>query len=266
MPPTGIDVRDYWERRLEAHDGLGGVGWLGLGESFNGWMYAVRRRVFERAARRAAGARLTGLRVLDVGSGSGFYVDCWRRLGVARITASDLTQVVVDRLRARRPGVELMRLDIGSEDLPAGGETYDAISAMDVLFHIVDEDDYRRALRNLAGLLSPGGLLLFSENFLSTETDRASHQVSRTGAEIRVLLADAGLEPVELRPMFLLMNTPLDSSSRALAVWWRLLTGAVGLHDRIGWAAGALLYPLELALVHTTRDGPSTKLMTCRKR
>ncbi len=266
MPPAGIDVRDYWERRLEAHDGLGGVGWLGLGESFNRWMYAVRRRVFERAARRAAGGGLAGLRVLDVGSGSGFYLDCWRRLGVASVTASDLTQVVVDRLRERRRGVKVVRLDIGGDDPSAGGETYDALSAMDVLFHIVDEDAYRRALHNIAGLLAPGGILLFSENFLTAGAARASHQVSRSDAEIRALLADAGLEPVELRPMFWLMNTPVDSDSRALALWWRLLTRAVGIHDVLGRVAGALLYPVELVLVGRSGRGPSTKLMTCRRR
>ena len=38
---------------------------------------------------------------------------------------------------------------------------------MDVLFHIVDDEGYARAIRNLAALLAPGGLLVLTENFLT---------------------------------------------------------------------------------------------------
>jgi hypothetical protein len=34
----------------------------------------------------------------------------------------------------------------------------------------------------------------------------------------------------------------------------------------LGNAAGALTYPLELALVSRLREGPSTELMVCRRR
>ena len=43
---TTFDPRGYWEQRLSEHYTLGGVGYLGLGEGFNDWMYRVRRHVF----------------------------------------------------------------------------------------------------------------------------------------------------------------------------------------------------------------------------
>jgi SAM-dependent methyltransferase len=266
MSPAQTDVRDYWENRLAEHEGLSGVGWLGLGESFNRWMYAVRARVFAAAVRRAAGTRLGEMRVLDVGSGTGFYVQAWRRLGARRVTASDLTSVVVRRLRAGDPGLEAIQLDIAAAGAVDGLGSYDAVSAMDVLFHIVDEEAYARALANLAALLAPGGLLLFSENFLHGPAAHASHQVSRSQAHIEGLLEGLGLERVDVCPMFWLMNTPVNSQSRLLRLWWRLLSRAVGVHDRLGFLLGAAVYPVELTLVRALPGGPSTRLMTCRKR
>ncbi len=55
---------------------------------------------------------------------------------------------------------------------------------MDVLFHIVDDEGYARAIRNLAALLAPGGLLVLTENFLHRDTGRARHEVDRSLEEI----------------------------------------------------------------------------------
>jgi 2-polyprenyl-3-methyl-5-hydroxy-6-metoxy-1,4-benzoquinol methylase len=198
VPPADFDVNRYWEERLGRHEGLSGVGWLGLGESVNRWMYAVRARVFRRAVREGTGNRVDRLRVLDVGSGTGFYLGQWHRLGVASLTGSDLTRVAVERLGARYPWLEVAQLDITAEAVPLKGP-YDAISAMDVLFHIVDERAYRQALANLSSLLPPAGLLLFSENMLGTEAPPAGHQVSRTERRIGSLLDEVGLERVATR-------------------------------------------------------------------
>ena len=86
---ASFDPERYWSDRLEQRFSLGGVGWLGLGEPYNRWMYAVRRRVFRRVIRDRLD--LPRARVLDVGSGTGFYVSLWRELGAGAVTGSDLT-------------------------------------------------------------------------------------------------------------------------------------------------------------------------------
>ena len=54
---------------------------------------------------------------------------------------------------------------------------------MDVLFHIVDDDRYMRALSNLASLLNVGGVLLLSENLVSRAKPRrpSGHSEPRLG-------------------------------------------------------------------------------------
>jgi SAM-dependent methyltransferase len=258
------DETSYWEGRHAAEDSLDSVGWTGLGRAFNGWMYAVRRTVFRRAIR--AHVPLGGdARVLDVGSGTGFYLDLWRELGARRVEGSDLSAVAAERLHAARPDTPIHRLDLSgaAEELPDG--PYDAVSAMDMLFHIMDSDGYGRAIANLARLVRPGGHLVMSENLLSDRVVTGPVQVSRTEAEIIGLLREHGFAPIARIPMFVLLNGPVDSDSRLLHLWWDLLTRVVSFNEWLGRIGGAVVFPFELAAIRLARRGPSTKLLVCRR-
>jgi SAM-dependent methyltransferase len=171
----------------------------------------------------------------------------------------------VQRLRDRFPVDTFVRVDIGSDLGGLDGRRFDAISAIDVLFHLLDDDTYRRAFANVFALLKPGGLLVCSENFLHGEPLRLPHQVSRTLPDIERVVADAELTILRRRPLFFAMNAPHDSSNRLHHLWWRGLAGLATRSNRAGAAAGALLYPFELALVARLREGPSTELMLGRR-
>jgi SAM-dependent methyltransferase len=261
-----VEPREYWEERLGADYALEGVGFRRLGPGFNRWSYRVRAAAFRRAVRPLARERAPG-RVLDVGSGTGFYLDLWRELGAEQLVGSDITETAVGKLRSSNPDARILRFDAGEAEWPDELEpaTYDYVSAMDVLFHIMDDDRYARAFRNLAGLLRPGGYLLFSEDFVHGERDEGSHKVVRPIDHIESCVAAAGLEIIGRRPIFFLMNRPLDSESRALERWWRLLHSRLGEHPGLGGALGAALYPVEWTLGAIRREGPSTELMVCRK-
>lgn len=263
---TGFDPTGYWQQRLTDKYSLGSVGWISLGEAFNRWSYAVRRRVFARAVDATFGPTDT-LTVLDVGSGTGFYLQQWQRLGAKRITGCDLTPVAVDELTRRFPAANICRIDIGDEDISLPENAYDAISVVDVMYHIVDDERYARALGNLAARLKPDGALILSENLVS-RSQRAEHQVTRSRAWIESTLAGAGLNIVHEYPVFFLMNTPVSSSSRLLRRWWSLLIRVVRRNDKLGWMAGAALYPVEVALsrLSVDRPSPSTRMLVCRRK
>ena len=258
-----FDPNRYWEQRLTDAYTLGSVGWSGLGESFNHWMYAVRKRVF----RRVVGESIVDpsyLRVLDVGSGTGFYLNAWRELGVRDLSGSDLTSTAVTRLRAAFTDIPIHQLDIGGDPEQLPSERYDVISIMDVLYHVVDDRRYAQALHNLSRLLKPGGQLIFSENCVA-QTQAGIHQVSRSRVEIEGALRDAQLVPVLQRPMFFLMNSPIDSDSRILHRWWSTVVRLSARNEMLGWSLGAAVFPLELALVRLTATGPSSKIIVCRR-
>jgi SAM-dependent methyltransferase len=257
-------VAEYWEDRLAKQFELEGVGFLGLGRQYNAWLYRVRSCVFRQAVKTYQ-TDLHHASVLDVGAGTGFYVDKWKALGVRSLVGIDLTQTSVERLRYKFPEYEFWQADIGGSVNPLPDRSFDVISAFDVLFHILDDDNYERALDNIHKLLKPGGLFVFSENFLHRDKKESAHQVSRRLDTILRCLTDTGFAIVARSPMLYLMNAPIDSDSRLLHVFWRAVRAIVSRSEVAGLVLGGLLFPTELILVQCARESPTTEIMVCRK-
>jgi SAM-dependent methyltransferase len=260
---TDADLRLFWEQRLGTDWTESGVGYHALGRAFNAWMYRVRRAVFAReVARLDIGPSSS---VLDVGSGTGFYVQCWQDAGVGEIVGCDLAEAAVGRLRRRFPGVTFVRAnaaDLATEFEPA---SFDAVSCVDVLFHITDDAQYERAVHGVARVLRPGGFFVLSENFLHRPEQRGEHQVNRTTAGIEATLAGAGLEIVRRVPMLVLMNAQVDAPMPWRKAWGGLLRAATTT-ELTGWLAGAALYPVERGLTRWVPESPTTELAICRRR
>ena len=240
-------------------------------------MYRIRGEVFDRVVQEITagvyGVGASGIHgwlgadVLDVGAGTGFYMERWIRFR-AQVIGMDLTEAAIQGLSQRFPGARLIQADIGGslEGINLRQGSFHAVSAFDVLFHILDEVPYARAFRNIASLLRPGGWFLWSDNFIKKGTQRVAHQVSRPFDHSVRLVEEAAFEIVGRVPMFVLMNYPADSRSR-LARWgWSAMLGPAMLAESLGWLTGAALYPSERRLVRKVRESPSTELMICRKR
>lgn len=257
-------LHEYWESRLGRDFNLEGVGYLGLGEQYNAWLYRVRRRVFLRVARNLD-LDFANSRVLDVGSGTGFYVAVWQELGVRDLVGVDITQTARQQLQLRFPEYRFYTANIGQSIVWPDCD-FDVISAIDVLFHIVDETEYSQAVLNLSALLKPGGLLILSENFLHGEPRSTVHQVSRTLATIERLLASSGFDVVKRAPLQYLMNAPVDSNSSVRRLLWRSIRFITSRSELAGFAVGAVLFPLELLLVSLLPESPTTEIMVCKRR
>jgi SAM-dependent methyltransferase len=103
--------------------------------------------------------------VLDIGSGAGHWIDFYRSVFEARrVVGIELATPAADALRSKyaaESDVAVEELDIsGDVDL---GERFDIVNAVDVLFHIVDDGRWRRAVENLGRHLAPGGLIVIAE-------------------------------------------------------------------------------------------------------
>ncbi|HJE58701.1 MAG TPA: class I SAM-dependent methyltransferase [Nocardiopsis listeri] len=258
---THGELRDFWEHRLEGDWTESGVGYRALGRPFNSWMYRVREEVFLREVTRLAPR---GARVLDAGSGTGFYVDLWDRLGAGTVTGCDMAHAAVERLRGRFPQHRFVRQDVS--DLDAFEDaSFDAASCMDVLFHITDDDRYAAAFGSLGRVVRPGGALIISENCLQRPEQRGEHQVNRTLETITSLADEAGFDVVRRVPMLVLMNAQVDAALPWRKVWGGFLR-AVTITAFTGGLAGSLLYRVDRRLVRGRREGPTTELLVLRRR
>ena len=259
---VSLDLRRYWDTRLAATPGLQGVGYLRLGRAYNEWMYRVRTDVFRRLIHNW---NLNGraLKVLDVGSGTGHYIREWLRSGAAHVVGSDFSETAIRRLRSEFPGIPIRQFDIGASDLPSKLGRYDVVSAFDVLFHIVDDDAYQRALRNCFLCCRPGGYFVFSELFLRRRTC-VKHMVSRSAAEITQALRSAGFIVIDRVPMFVIMNYPADAGTLVKLAWSAMIAPAM-VSEWAGDVLGRALAPFERHLVKTLRESATTEIMLCRR-
>ena len=255
----------YWEDRLRGHFNEQGVGDIGLSRSYNKWLYAVRRRVFRRMASRLP-VMPEQAKVLDIGSGTGFYIREWLAWGAQSVRGIDITDTAVERLKVDYPDCSFIRADIGEADPQfAPPASQDVVSAFDVMFHIVEDAHYRQAIENVAGLLKPGGYFVYSDNLVSDEV-RMPHYVSRTEEHIVDTLGEAGMVVRHRLPVFALMNDPVRTSSRILRRWFALVHKLAGRGETSGQILGGALYPVELAVTRLLSRGPSTEILICQRR
>lgn len=250
---------EFWKARLgEGGVNLQSVGYRSLGSTFNKWMYRVRHHLMQREM-----ARLPiGQRVLDVGCGTGFYIDLWAASG--RVPDGiDISPASIEALRGKYPAYTFVCGNITEESLLLAS-AYDAISAFDVLFHLVDDKEYADALKNINSHLKPGGYFLYTEN-LPVSRVSYKHQVSRSREEVIESLTREGFRVIREVPMFILMNRPISSRNPILQWYWRLLVGILQRFPSVGALLGPVLYVIELALLTRVKKGPSTKLLICEK-
>lgn len=260
---SSFEAKAYWESRLRQRYDQRGVGDIGMSRAYNSRLYDVRRTVFGRAVKRIPGDPRTW-KVLDVGSGTGFYLDAWARLGVRSITGLDFTDQATIKLRDAFPSVSILKADIGASSPPPQIESgHDVVSAFDVLFHVVDDQQYRQALSNIARSLKPGGWFIWSENLVPRE-QRLTHYVSRDESMILGAVEEAGFRVTDRIPAFVLMNDPVRSESRLLRKWYSVLHKLVA-GEIVGAVAGAALVGVERVATRMVRRAPGTEVLICRR-
>ncbi|MCR9276440.1 MAG: tRNA 5-methoxyuridine(34)/uridine 5-oxyacetic acid(34) synthase CmoB [Pseudomonadaceae bacterium] len=106
---------------------------------------------------------LAGKRVLDVGSGNGYYG--WRLLGAgaASVIGVDPTllfvmqHAAISHLAGEELSAHNLVLPLSLEDAPVGDEEFGVVMSMGVLYHRRNQQDH---LQSLLQHLQPGGLLV----------------------------------------------------------------------------------------------------------
>src|SRR5712691_3717049 len=271
-----FNPQHYWEKRLLAHPDITGVGFLGLSLSFVEYQYHLRRYQVELILRHYGLTDLAGRSVLDIGSGTGIWLDFWHRHGASSVAGLDFAQPSTERLRKQFTNDLIVQSDVSVVPLSLPDTMhFDVVSAFDVLLHVVDPDSFRRAIANLAHHCKPGGWLMISDPILHgmgyiPTRSYAVHNRVRSIAEYRDVLALHGFAIDSIRPAAVLLNTPLEASNRlaftALAVWWRA-TALWGKSDLLASLVGPITTRVDqlACRLYSAGNSPGSKIIVARK-
>ena len=89
---------------------------------------------------------------------------------------------------------------------PLASRKFDIVNVMSVIFHVVDDAAFGRALDNMAAAMNPDGLLLLSDRLGRKDLREAEHVKFRSRPTYEAELGARGLQIVETVPMFALLN------------------------------------------------------------
>jgi len=139
---------------------------LGYGDLDNGplgmliGMNDARLDYLRPVLERELGEELEGVRLLDIGCGIGILAEPLARLGCA-VTGVDpsLASLELARTRAKQSGLDIDYRQGRGEALPFNDAAFEVVTCCDVLEHV---DDLPAVLSDVARVLTPGGLFLFS--------------------------------------------------------------------------------------------------------
>jgi SAM-dependent methyltransferase len=116
----------------------------------------------------AARALPTPLRVLDVGSGAGHWIDFYLEVfGAEEVVGLEISEPavrVLERRYASTPVVTVVEADVADPAFALGRE-FDVVNAIGVMFHIVEDERWERAVAALGRHLAPGGALVIGGQF-----------------------------------------------------------------------------------------------------
>jgi len=157
------------------------------------WWYAGMRHIARSLLTPQLQGPASSRRILDAGCGTGWNLQDLARFGETH--GVDLSPLAV--ATTRRRGGRVTRGDLLG--LPYAPASFDLVTSFDVLYHAWVKDD-AQAVRELARVLKPGGLMLVKVPALKIlwgAHDEAVHSRHRyTRRELEMLLKDAGLELV----------------------------------------------------------------------
>lgn len=155
------------------------------------WWYVGRRKIIQTFVERICSSRNnSNPRILDVGCGTGANLKMLRLYGQAE--GVDISEQAVDFCKRR--GLESVKLG-AIEELPYEDQSFDIITALDVLEHL---DDDAAGLQEIRRVLRPNGtLLLFVPAFMflwGVQDDVSHHRRRYRLPALRRLLEEGGFE------------------------------------------------------------------------
>lgn len=240
-----FDATSYWQSRHSQRVGLEATGTLGAPLAWQRWMYRGKVRAFDHALA-AAGFDLRGARALNFGCGTGFFEDHWEQQGAAQTAGIDVVESVIEELRRNYPYRRYLCGNLGVDPgLAEGLGLFNLVTAIDVLYHVVAEDQLDNILSALVNRIDVDGLFLFTDALVDKEPDR--HVRFRSLESWHGRLARHAMQIVAHEPVFLFQNRPTRLTRIAPA------------------AFGSIAYFADSLLLHRAPRFANNFLILCRR-
>jgi 2-polyprenyl-3-methyl-5-hydroxy-6-metoxy-1,4-benzoquinol methylase len=152
------EALDYWDARHRQESELRSGGDLTFDEAANRMFYAVRLGILVDLIGHQS-STVAPLSILDAGCGKGWFSRQLAQFG-HQVDGIDESASALAHCRERGGGARYARSSLSAWRSPW---LYDVVASIDVVFHILDDDEWERSIVNLASLVRLGGRLIVSD-------------------------------------------------------------------------------------------------------
>lgn len=205
-----FNYKEYWNSRLDSKFDIEGVGYIGLGEIYNKFLYKSRFELLDYIVKNTF-ENINNINVLELGPGIGMFTDYFYKNNIKNYAAIDISEKSKEELSKKYKSFKFILGDI-SEEKNYPNSKFDLIFAADVLLHLTDEERYIDLIKILSDSLADNGtIIIFDPITMINSKSQSPHLVIRDIKYISDMLKDNGLELIEMMPSTFFMNYPFDS-------------------------------------------------------
>lgn len=262
------EASSFWNSRYQRFD-LTTSGHIDLPFAYNYWMYELKKKKVRTSVLRCfSSKRVAESKVMDLGCGTGIYVDMWKSLGVKDLVGLDISSVAVENLNEKYQEYRFHTEDLSDSSLANkyGAKSYDIVTAIGVLVHILDDEAFCRALKNMVDMLADDGLIVLVEYLRKGPAQEGSYMKVRSLPWYKEVLKKVGLELVEQKPVYFFMGRPYDTQGRFSPFFFNTaFRWNRALIRRFPKFMGTTLYVFDSFITHFMTDGPSEEILVCKK-
>jgi 2-polyprenyl-3-methyl-5-hydroxy-6-metoxy-1,4-benzoquinol methylase len=180
---SSAEAKAYWDQRHRTLDDLRSGGDATFDRTTNEIFYYWRMGLLLRGIGLSS-SPTAPLRMLDAGCGKGWFARALVRCG-HQVDAIDGSEEAISHCRALAGGPNFARSSLDTWRTPF---LYDVVYAIDVMFHVLDDEEWRSAVRNLASLVRLTGRLVLSDWIDEERAYFGRHQAVRPPSTYREVL------------------------------------------------------------------------------
>lgn len=197
----GYKPEEYWQNQLSDYFNLKGVGNDYFSLHYNKNLYKAKEDKLNEVLE-DLDQDLSEAKILDMGVGTGFFIDYYSKKS-DNIVGVDITEESVNNMRKKYPEHDFYKSDIGKKlDLE---QKFDVINVFDVLYHIKDEEKYKKAVENIEKHLAQNGVAVVTESYRSDSSDHYKYR----GNQLETLLRESNqLDLIKILPLYSFLNKP----------------------------------------------------------
>lgn len=167
--------------------------------------------------------------VLDVGSGSGHWIDFYKSMGANQITGMDISRSSYNYLKNKyqeESNIEVHQGKAVDVIRELNGRHYDIANAIGVMFHIIDDAEWEETIYCISNSLSKNGLFVVGGHFgimnkINVQIDREGNinKRLRSKRQWANILKKAGFKSINIHQnySYLWIDDPLPENNVLVA-------------------------------------------------